>query len=383
MKKVYLFNILFLITSLSANTVATITALSGNTNIQRQTQSLTASLGAKIEEKDTLITKDNTKIQLIFKDNTIISIGKNSNFSVEEYLFEDGEEPIAKFGMFKGAIRTITGKIGKIAPQKFTVATKTATIGIRGTHFSIIIADDGSYQTYCSFGEISVSVKDEMYSVEQGFSLLLSVDGEVTIKEVTHEDLLQIQEQYFTLSPQKNGITQTAQSMSQEDENNEQLNLTVTDSSASLTQDVNSVSSQGIQQDSFNTDPNIPTDNSVIAGYSMTNASYAGTYTTTTNTNANFLDSGSASLAIDFGADTATLTLGAPTLDLLFSSTNVSSNTFSLIHIDNALSPTGNGTADGAFYGTTGNNVQGSFNYLDGGGQSTGSYTTTSSQALH
>jgi hypothetical protein len=134
-----------------ANAVATITAIKGDAIIQRAGKNIVAKLGAKLEQSDDLLTQNNAKVQIIFKDETVISIGKNSHFSIKEYIFDDNQAPVAKFGMLKGAMRTITGQIGKIAPDKFTVQAKTATIGIRGTNFTIVIGSNGSYNAFCKF----------------------------------------------------------------------------------------------------------------------------------------------------------------------------------------------------------------------------------------
>ncbi len=160
-----------------AKSVGAITALQGSASILRDTQEIEATLGAKLNEKDSITTKDATKVQVVFDDDTTITIGKNSNFSINEYLYEESKEPTAKFGLVNGAMRTITGKIGKIAPDKFSVQTKTATIGIRGTNFTIIAELDGSSRVYCTFGAISVSIRGELSTVTQGFYVVVSPDG--------------------------------------------------------------------------------------------------------------------------------------------------------------------------------------------------------------
>ena len=184
--------------TLSASSIAHVTAITGFADIKRDSENIKAILGSAIEQKDTILTKENSKLQVIFKDETIISIGKNSEFSVQEYLFEDNQTPIVKFGMIRGALRTITGEIGNIAPQKFRVATKTATIGIRGTNFSIFVDDDGSTQAFCTFGAISVSIAGITHTVNQGFYIQVSSQGKVEIKEFTSKILKSIKEKYFT-----------------------------------------------------------------------------------------------------------------------------------------------------------------------------------------
>ncbi len=195
---------------LFANSIATITAIKGSATVQRVSGDIEAILGTKLEEKDTVITKNSTKVQIIFKDNTIISIGKNSNFSIEEYLFDDEKEPVARFGLLKGAMRTITGKIGKIAPEKFSVVTKTATIGIRGTNFSVLVGEDGSYNAYCTYGAIDVSVHGETYLVKQDFFLNVSPAGKINVKEFSPIELKNMQQNHLISKGQTKDITAKA-----------------------------------------------------------------------------------------------------------------------------------------------------------------------------
>ncbi|MFT5835917.1 MAG: hypothetical protein ACI9RG_000811 [Sulfurimonas sp.] len=161
-----------------AKSVATITAITGSADIVRGGANIEATLGAELNEKDNILTKNKSKVQIIFNDETIITVGKNSNFSINEFIFDDSQEPKAKFGLLSGAMRTITGKIGKIAPDRFSVKTKTATIGIRGTNFSVLAGADGSTRVFCTFGAISVNVKEEVSIVTQGFYVVISPTGE-------------------------------------------------------------------------------------------------------------------------------------------------------------------------------------------------------------
>lgn len=160
-----------------AKSVGTITALKGSAGITRNGAEIEAKLGVKLDEKDTLKTEENSQVQIIFDDETVVTIGNNSNFSINEYLFEESKTPSAKFGLFKGAMRTITGKIGKMAPENFNVQTKTATIGIRGTNFTVIAQADGSSSIYCTLGAIIVSSVEKVSTVTQGFYISISPDG--------------------------------------------------------------------------------------------------------------------------------------------------------------------------------------------------------------
>lgn len=113
--------------------VGEITLAVGEVRIVRDTQTFSASTGMALLEKDVLSTGESAQVQMRFKDDTIVSLGKNASFSIDAYL-NDAVAPQAKFGIAQGTFGVITGKIGKVAPQNFSIQTRTATIGIRGTH---------------------------------------------------------------------------------------------------------------------------------------------------------------------------------------------------------------------------------------------------------
>ena len=145
--------------------VGQITLVVGEAHVVRGEQTLNAVSGMALLEKDSVNTQANGQVQMRFSDDTIISLGKNSSFSIDAYL-NDAVAPQAKFGIAQGTFGVMTGKIGKIAPQNFNIQTKTATIGIRGTHFrgrtseagDVILCLSGMIQVVTLLGGASVDV---------------------------------------------------------------------------------------------------------------------------------------------------------------------------------------------------------------------------------
>ncbi len=370
MKPIFILLSLVFGITLFAKNVATITAIKGDAAVQRAEQKLSATLGQKLQPKDVILTKNNAKLQVIFNDETIISIGKNSEFSIENYLFEENKKPVAKFGMLRGAIRTITGKIGKIAPQKFSVTTKTATIGIRGTNFSVFVNDDGSTEAFCTFGAISVSIAQKLHLVQQGYFLHISPKGKIVIKAFDAKILKQAQTHYFALQDtQKVQKTPLRDAITQEEltQNNAQIDVTLTDDSGLITTNVADTVTDATQQNTTTT----LTENSYIA--SLQNIrSYQGTYTAN-GTSQILSQSGTADLTVDFGNDTGKLTLlgdlnnNGGTIEYKFK--NLSTNTFSGTNptVTQGLTTgaTINGSADGKFYGATAGTVKGSYSFTN------------------
>lgn len=357
---------------LLANSVAAVTALNGKADLLRDSEKSQVSVGLKLLENDNLITYADSKMQIIFKDDTVVSIGKNSNFSIKDYLFEDSQEPVANFGLLKGAMQTITGKIGKIAPQKFKVSTKTATIGIRGTNFTVTLNEDNSLQVYCTYGEVMASYKDEAYGVKQGFSLLITSNEAVELKEFSPQDLRDMRKNNFGSDKHKESQLSRKENVSQKlQESTTQLNMTI--------DNMTNVTLLDVTADTASDILNSKTLDETIANYSMENAVYFGNYQTSQNSSS-LQNSGDVKLSINFNQETAKLELGSflePTPSAAFGFTNVNSNTVSGTQIG------GQGTANIEFYGPSGNLANGEFLYQEDAQKSaTGSYSAQTFEAL-
>jgi hypothetical protein len=101
--------------------------------------------GAELDNGDTVRTADG-RAQLRFRDGAYVSLQPNSEFAIRDYRFDgktDGAER-GFFGLAKGAMRTVTGLIGRVNRDRYQVITPTATIGIRGTGGVIQVLNDGS-----------------------------------------------------------------------------------------------------------------------------------------------------------------------------------------------------------------------------------------------
>ena len=132
-------SVLIVFSSAAYAGIAKIVAARGDIIVTRDGKLLPAKTGFELEKKDIITTQAKAKAQILFEDKTVITIGKSSIFKIEEYLYDE-KNPELSFNVSKGAFRAITGKIGKIAPDRFKLKTKTATIGIRGTQ---ILGDAG------------------------------------------------------------------------------------------------------------------------------------------------------------------------------------------------------------------------------------------------
>jgi hypothetical protein len=101
---------------------------------------LTKGLG--IEVGETVISED-ARVQLRFTDGGFVSLAPNSEFRVNAYSYSgtpDGSERI-EMELLKGGLRTISGLIGKAIKTAYEMKTAVATMGIRGTEYTVVYGD--------------------------------------------------------------------------------------------------------------------------------------------------------------------------------------------------------------------------------------------------
>lgn len=109
-------------------------------------QTRPATRGTEVDSGDTVRTQQGGRVQVRMADGAYISLQPNTEFGIKDYKFEgrtDGSEN-AFYSLLKGAMRTVTGLIGRVNRNKYLVSTPTATVGIRGTGGVIQVQDDGS-----------------------------------------------------------------------------------------------------------------------------------------------------------------------------------------------------------------------------------------------
>lgn len=130
--------VLFLLLSISTwASIGTVMVAKGEVKIKRLAYIvlLDAKTGMKLLKSDEVFTQAKSRVQIILNDDTIITVGAKSSMTFEDFVL-DGNKSKVDMRANRGFFRSITGKIGKLAPERFKVKTASATIGIRGTDFS-------------------------------------------------------------------------------------------------------------------------------------------------------------------------------------------------------------------------------------------------------
>ncbi len=103
---------------------------------------------SKVESGDLLATAGDTFARVKFTDGGEVTLRPNSQLRIEAFNFEQDQpgKDSAIFSLLKGGLRTITGLLGKRKPAAYEMRTSTATIGIRGTNYGVLLCQ-GDCQT--------------------------------------------------------------------------------------------------------------------------------------------------------------------------------------------------------------------------------------------
>jgi len=100
--------------------------------------------GAPIESGDQVHTGVDSYLQIRFTDWSLISLRPRTDFVVDQYVYEanKGGRQKAYFSLMNGGIRSVTGLIGHSDRGNYRLRTQTATIGIRGTHYGVLMCKE-------------------------------------------------------------------------------------------------------------------------------------------------------------------------------------------------------------------------------------------------
>lgn len=128
--------------------------------------------GSEVQTGEIVRTGDDGRIQLRFSDGAMLSLQPQSDFRLDNYQFsgkEDGQER-GFFSLLKGGLRKITGLIGRSNRANYQTRTSVATIGIRGTEYTVAYLDSNRVAVSTGEGAIEVCVSGTCQILSSGES---------------------------------------------------------------------------------------------------------------------------------------------------------------------------------------------------------------------
>jgi hypothetical protein len=89
--------------------------------------------GGEAYEGDTITTFPRAELHLHMADGASLILRENSKITITQYVADGGENDRSLIDLAKGALRSITGWIGRYNRNNYSVRTPLVTIGVRGT----------------------------------------------------------------------------------------------------------------------------------------------------------------------------------------------------------------------------------------------------------
>lgn len=120
----------------------------GDVSALRHERAIALRSGDEVFTGDTLQVGEASNMQVRFSDEGVVALRPNTVFRIDDYTFANqADQDSSIFSLLKGGMRTITGVIGKLSRGNYAVKAPTATIGVRGTNFTVVVCDNSCFSS--------------------------------------------------------------------------------------------------------------------------------------------------------------------------------------------------------------------------------------------
>jgi hypothetical protein len=112
--------------------------LTGKATVTTKGNIINAKVGTPIYQNSVLNTSAQSSVGITLKDATVISLGPETEFAVDEFVYVPAKNKLKLSSrLSKGSLNYISGIIAKLKPDAVTVTTPSGNIGVRGTKFVV------------------------------------------------------------------------------------------------------------------------------------------------------------------------------------------------------------------------------------------------------
>ena len=147
--------------------------------------------GMDFDSGETIITGVNGRAQLQMKDGAIFDLKPDTEFLIEEYVYSPNTNTVTQavnvkedkgfYRLVRGGFRSISGLIGKKNKKNYRVKTPVATIGIRGTDYTVNLCETNCGELgkglYLSVAEGGVVLANDAGTLDIDFGNAAFVSG--------------------------------------------------------------------------------------------------------------------------------------------------------------------------------------------------------------
>lgn len=168
-----------------ANTTAgNIGTVKGSGVLERDNDVIPGNSGTEVQMQDTAVTANGT-MRIDFRDDTRVDLTQHARLTIDEFVYDPGSNTgTLSIRATLGGVRYASGQIAKRSRQNVRIQTPSATIGVRGTDFSMVVDEMGGSmitllpscdtQGVCYVGEIDVTTDAGTVVMNQAFQSTLT-----------------------------------------------------------------------------------------------------------------------------------------------------------------------------------------------------------------
>ena len=161
--------------------------MKGSGVLERRNDVITGGAGVSVQSMDTAVTA-NGKMRIDFIDETRVDLTEHSRLLIDEFVYDPAND-IGKLSIKAslGGVRYASGQIAKKYRQNVQIKTPSATIGVRGTDFILVVDEAGGTMVtllpscdvdgYCYTGEIEVETDAGFVIMNQAFQSTMVTHG--------------------------------------------------------------------------------------------------------------------------------------------------------------------------------------------------------------
>ena len=135
---------------------------------------------SKVQFKDKLVSGPESRMEATLKDGTKLTLGANATLSVDEFVYNPGQEGNRLALDVNGAFLFVGGKIEGPTGGNVAINTPIGTLGVRGTTVWGGKVD-GGYGVIVLDGLVSVTTKDgQVVNLKKGQGTMIHFDGKAS-----------------------------------------------------------------------------------------------------------------------------------------------------------------------------------------------------------
>lgn len=183
----------------AANRAGVVDFVDGSANLSDGSGSRTLRKGTVITAGQTIETGKDSEAHVVFDDGGYLAVRPFSTIRIENVKMVGGLDDTLSMTLIRGALRSITGWVGKFDKRSYQLTAGTATIGIRGTDHEvalIAVGEEGAdgvagIHSWVNEGGTSLRNAGGAVDVEPGQAAVAPHDGKAPRSQGATPEFLQ------------------------------------------------------------------------------------------------------------------------------------------------------------------------------------------------